>query len=300
MAAAGIPLSERDERVTPVDHVELARTPAVELRPEAKASRVDEGLGEVVRWFRQQDPTGVRMGSAIRAAMDEVLDGPSTGRYSLSQLDKYERTFLGHHVQRAFRRAFGLAAGDDRDFSVQGVEFDLRFNMRRGGWMIPEDQRGNIVLLVYGSEDRGVYGVGLCRVTDAILVGKPNRDRKDHLRRQALDSDVVWLASEAPLRKGILLRLAPEAVQSIFGKSTGGQRVDELVRQSRGEIIEATAFATAAMQADPLKRVRDARQRFAAEGLLVLSGANPTDQLRARELGFQPLARDEYAIAVDS
>jgi hypothetical protein len=297
---AETPTSERDERVMPVELVELARSVAVEFQPEVEVSQVDEGLSEVFRWFRQQDPTGVRVGSAIRAAMDEALDGPNTGRYSLSQLDKYERTFLGHHIRRAFRRAFGLAAGEDRDFSVQGVDFDLHFSVRRGGWMIREDQLGKIVLLVYGSEDRGVYGAGLCRVADAVLAGKPNRDRKDMLRRQALESDVIWLASEAPLRKGILLRLPPEAVQSVFGKPTSGQRIEELVRQSRGEIVEASAFATAAMQTDALKRVRDARQRLAAEGLLVLGGGDPTDQLRAQELGFRSLARDEYAIAVDS
>jgi len=36
----------------------------------------------------------------------------------LSQLDKYERTHLGRHVQWAFRRAFDLQSEGIRDFSV--------------------------------------------------------------------------------------------------------------------------------------------------------------------------------------
>jgi hypothetical protein len=40
--------------------------------------------------------------------------------------------------------------------------------------------------------------------------------------------------------------------------------------------------------------------RPAAEGLLMLSAGKPTDRLRAQELGFRSLARDEYATAVDS
>jgi hypothetical protein len=256
----------------------------------------DEELLKVVRWFERQDPGGARMVSAIRSAVDEALDGPGTGRYSVAQLDKYERTLLGHRVRSAFHRAFDLTAGMDLDFSIEGTEVDLRFSVRRGGWQISRELSGRIVLLVYGNEERGTCGIGLCRVTPAVLTDRPNRDNKQGIRRGALDSGVVWLADDATLPVSILLHLEPAAVQTIFAKRTAGERIEELARQAQGRVIEGSAFAAVAMHVDYAKRLRDLQRRLVADGLLVLAGGNADDRDRACQFGFPELTRDQYAI----
>jgi hypothetical protein len=257
----------------------------------------DEELRKVVRWFGQQDTGGTRMVSAIRSAVDEALDGPGTGRYGVAQLDKYERTLLGHRVRSAFHRAFNLSAGMDLDFSIEGAEVELLFSVRRGGWLISRELLGRIVLLVYGDEERRICGVGLCRVTPAVLTGRPNRDSKQGIRRGALDNGVVWLADDATLPVSILLHLEPAAVQTIFAKRTAGERVEELARQARGQVIEGSAFAAVAMQVDYAKRLRDLKRRLVADGLLVLAGGNAVDRDRALRFGFPDLAPGQYLIA---
>jgi hypothetical protein len=152
------------------------------------------------------------------------------------------------------------------------------------------------VLLVYGNEERGTCGIGLCRVTPAVLTDRPNRDNKQGIRRGALDSGVVWLADDATLPVSILLHLEPAAVQTIFAKRTAGERIEELARQAQGRVIEGSAFAAVAMHVDYAKRLRDLQRRLVADGLLVLAGGNADDRDRACQFGFPELTRDQYAI----
>jgi hypothetical protein len=52
--------------------------------------------------------------------------------------------------------------------------------------------------------------------------------------------------------------------------SSGQQRINELLRRVQGELIERKTTVTVAMQADGMKRCRDARLQLAEEGIIVL------------------------------
>jgi len=59
----------------------------------------DNSLDRAVVWFRSQRSMSERFGSAIRQSFDEVFDGQRTGRYSLPQLSKVEKTYIGTKVE---------------------------------------------------------------------------------------------------------------------------------------------------------------------------------------------------------
>ena len=72
---------------------------------------VDESLTQVVNWFRNQDHMVARFGAAIRRSLDEVVDGQRTGRYSIDELSKVEKTYIGTKVEILVRAEFGLQRG---------------------------------------------------------------------------------------------------------------------------------------------------------------------------------------------
>src|SRR5687767_5744114 len=63
----------------------------------------DRQLNAVADWIRaevhRQGKTlaGV-FGASIRRALDEVIDGPRTGRWDVSQLEKTEKTYIGTKI----------------------------------------------------------------------------------------------------------------------------------------------------------------------------------------------------------
>lgn len=287
-AVPPIAASNRVDSGPPVRQEEPAVPP---VRPAAD----DKEVQRVVGWLRHHDPDGSRLAASLRSAIDAILDGPGTGRYSVRQLDKYERTHLGHRVRRALQHDFRLPDGDSLELSIAGVDVEVRFTLQGNGWMIRPDTVGRIVLLVSADEARGVCSFGVCRVRPDMLRGRKNRDGADMLRREALDEDVTWLLSRAPLPGNVLLRLGPEDLQAIFTKPTGSQRVTELARRARGGIVERRAFSAAAMQLDFMKRVRDLRRSLAPEGLEVLSGRNAAESQRALDLGYR-LGPDDFLI----
>ena len=83
-----------------------------------------------------------RFAGAIRRSLDEVLDGQRTGRYSLDQLSKVEKTYVGTKVEIIVQAEFGLQRGHRMDYLVAGEEVDAKWSMRSGGWMIPVEAVG--------------------------------------------------------------------------------------------------------------------------------------------------------------
>ena len=102
---------------------------------------LDPSLARAVNWFRSQPQMVERFGDAIRASFDDVLDGQRTGRYSLAQLSKVEKTYIGTKVERLIQDEFSLQRGDQMDYLVDGQEVDAKWSIRSRGWMIPR-QRG--------------------------------------------------------------------------------------------------------------------------------------------------------------
>jgi Restriction endonuclease NaeI len=167
-----------------------------------------------------------------------------------------------------------------------------------GGWMIPPEGVGKLLLLVQASDDEGTWSAGLLRASEKLLRAASNRDLKRSLNDEGRTA-VLWLHARAPLAENALLRLSERAVVSVFAPASGQQRVNELFRQALGTRVSRTVVATVAKQDDYMKRVRDgggARGQLRAEGIVIF-GDYAGDQALAVALGLPRPGPGEFVSA---
>jgi Restriction endonuclease NaeI len=259
----------------------------------------DDGeLAAVAAELRGLDSDGSRMAAAIRGALDMLLDGQHTGRYRWEQLHKTEKTHAGTLVEIALARALRLADGTTLDYTIAGADVDCKFSHRLGGWMIPPEADGKLMLLVQASDEDGTWSAGLLRAAGENLRPAGNRDGKRALGDRGRTA-VRWLHSRAPLQENALIRLPERDVAAIFALPSGQQRVNELFRRAQRMRVSRTVVATVAMQDDYMKRVRGgggARDQLRAEGIVIF-GDYAGDQVLASALGLLRPGPGEFVSA---
>ncbi len=128
----------------------------------------------------------------IRQALDEVIDFPRTGRRSIAELEKTEKTYIGTKVEILTRAILGVQKGKKLDLLVNGIEVDAKFSIS-DKWMIPLEALNEICLVIYGNEHKGTYGVGLLRMSLKNLTTSKNRDLKRGVSA-AGRKNMLWLA----------------------------------------------------------------------------------------------------------
>jgi plasmid stabilization system protein ParE len=96
-----------------------------------------ERVGERIEGLAGPDPVEA-FGNAIRQSIDEVLDGPRTGRWDFDQLEKTEKTYVGTKLEIVVRTALGLEPGPKLDLEVDGIDVDVKWGMN-SGWQIPRE-----------------------------------------------------------------------------------------------------------------------------------------------------------------
>ena len=258
----------------------------------------DGDLAAVAAELRALDGDGSRMAAAIRGALDMLLDGQHTGRYRWDQLHKTEKTHAGTLVEIALARTLRLADGVTLDYTIAGADVDCKFSHRLGGWMIPPEADGKLLLLVQASDEDGTWSAGLIRATAENLRSAGNRDGKRALNERGRAA-VRWLHARAPLQENALIRLPERDVAAIFALPSGQQRVNELFRRAQRMRVSRTAVATVAMQDDYMKRVRGgggARDQLRAEGIVIF-GDYAGDQVLASALGLPRPGPGEFVSA---
>jgi Restriction endonuclease NaeI/Domain of unknown function (DUF4062) len=263
----------------------------------AAASAEDRELAAVAAELNALDPDGARMAAAIRGALDMLLDGQHTGRYRWDQLHKAEKTHTGTLVEIALARSLRLADGAALDYTIAGADVDCKFSHRMGGWMIPPEADGQLMLLVQASDEDGTWSVGLLRALEEHLRPAGNRDGKRALSERGRAA-VCWLHVLAPLQENALIRLPERDVDAIFALPSGQQRVNELFRRAQRMRVSRTVVATVAMQDDYMKRVRGggARDQLRAEGIVIF-GDYAGDQVLAAALGLPRPGPGEFVSA---
>lgn len=239
----------------------------------------DQGLRDVVRWFRTQSDIEARFGSALRQALDEVLDGQRTGRFDIDLASKTEKTYLGTKVEIVVKATFELAAGTRMDYKIAGNDVDAKFSMS-GTWSIPTEAMGHLCLLMAANDRRGTFDVGLVRIRPELLNKGENKDSKKTINKDGRAS-IVWLARNATLPRNLLLSLPTSTTERIMNKRSGQQRINELLRNVQGSLIDRNTAVTVARQEDGLKRCRDARKLLRAEGIAVLGHQNDSPRVAA-------------------
>ena len=258
----------------------------------------DAELAAVAAELAALDADGARMGTAIRGALDMLLDGQHTGRYRWDQLHKTEKTHAGTLVEIALARALQLADGTTLDYTIAGADVDCKFSHKLGGWMIPPEADGKLLLLVQASDEDGSWSAGLLRATGENLRPAGNRDLKRALNDRGRAA-VRWLHARAPLGENALIRLPEPDVAAVFALPSGQRRVNELFRRAQRIRVSRTVVATVARQDDYMKRVRDgggARDQLRAEGIVIF-GDYAGDQVLASALGLPRPGPGEFVSA---
>lgn len=251
---------------------------------------VDEERDRVTELWRAADPENVRAAEVVRATFDQLYDGRHTGRYRWDQLYKTEKTHFGTLFEINLRREFAdlITDGQVMDYRIGGIEIDCKYSQSDGGWMIPPEALGHLLLVGTAIDAaEGVWSLGVVRATPNHLRTSQNRDGKTGLNARGRDS-IVWLARHAALAPNVLLSLPQELIDRIFASRSGQARLDELMRVVVNQRIGRNTIATVAQQDDYMKRVRangGSRTKLASEGILIPGGDYASHRKVARDLG---------------
>ena len=269
---------------------------------------VPEDLAPFVQWFYNQPEARERFRWALRDSLDELLDGPRTGRWAYQHLTKTEKTYLGTAVEVNLTKEFDIDNGVDLDWSIAGLDIDCKFSKDLGGWEIPMEmylcadhgERGgradHAAVLTWMNDDTRQWAAGIVRITDERLRWKQERDangdrvrayNRDNKRKlfHGAKSEVYWLwgGLQTDLPTNLLLHLDPEARKRILtaslpGRASSGQRrLNQLFREVPDRIIGRQTVLTVGQQDDSPKRARDARKLLRPKGIVVLGhqGVHP-------------------------
>lgn len=250
-----------------------------------KAGGSDAALDRVCARILDLDESGDRFARIFRETFDQLYDGQRTGRYKWDQLFKTEKTHFGTLIEINIQREFEFDDGVVLDFKIAGEEIDCKYSFREGGWMLPPESWGHLVMVSTANDAESVCSLGVVRVRDEYLRSGLNRDGKSGLNAAGRLA-VTWLFRNTTFPPNVLLKLPQVTVDGIFAQSSGQTRLDELFRQAQGMRIHRNTIATVAQQQDFMKRVRSnggSRSRLRDEGYLILSG----DYLPQRELADQ-------------
>lgn len=254
------------------------------------ANERDTALVEVFRAFEHADPGGTRIARMMRATLDQLYDGQRTGRYSWTQLHKTEKTHFGTLFEINLRREFDdvIDEGGKLDYRIVGHDVDCKFSQRMGGWMIPPEALGELMVVGFVDDVASEFAFGVVRASGSNVRTAANRDAKVQLNPAGRDA-VRWLHRPGDLPPNVLLQVQQDDIEAIFAPGLSGQkRVNELFRRVTCRRIGRTVVATVAQQDDYMKRVREnggARSILRSEGFIILGGDYSRHRLVAEQLG---------------
>jgi hypothetical protein len=253
----------------------------------------DPGLDAVVEWLLQQagDPPEF-FGRIIRQSIDEVLDGPRTGRWSFDQLEKTEKTYVGTKLEIVLRIALELQHAGLMDLEIVGEPVDIKWAMA-SGWQIPREAVGELCLCVGGLAKLTHFQVGVVRCLLEHLNAGENRDGKKTLSTVGRGA-MQMLVHSTPLPPNFVAEMDPELRESIMSERHIQQRVTRLFRSLPGVPIPRDAVRTIARtEGDPMRRLRaDSHADDPLEGMKVLSATYANTIVEA--LGYPRLGKDEF------
>ena len=100
--------------------------------------------------FRQQIPL------LLRKAIDEVIDAPRTGRFTIDEVEKTEKTYLGTKVEIFLRSWFRLPKGRILDLSIR---WDRSRYQKHDGKQLDDPRRGSRAPVHIGEDGREAFSV---------------------------------------------------------------------------------------------------------------------------------------------
>lgn len=234
----------------------------------------DGDLRRVRAWLSSRDPDGDRFARVLRESLDQVLDGPRTGRFRYSELRKTEKTHVGTIVEINVGKEFELPDGEVMDYRIDDVEVDCKYSMFFGGWQLPRESMQHLVLLTWADDTTSKWSAGLWRVDPDKLNQGKNLDSKKTMTA-ASRTEIDWLWFQHDLDENLLLHLDAATLAAIFsldGRRNGQKRINQLFRLVQRRIVRREVVLTVARQKDGPRRARMAREprNLGREGIIVL------------------------------
>lgn len=253
----------------------------------------DPARDMVVTAFLAADPTGLRAARVFRETFDQLYDGQHTGRFKWEQLYKTEKTHYGTLLEINLRREFDdvIDDGELLDYRVLGEDLDCKYSQTMGGWMLPPECFGHLLLVATANDQAGTWSLGVVRASDENRRTSANRDGKTGLNVRGR-SQIAWVRVSESLPPNVLLGLDEVTLAAVLKPSTGQPRVIELLRRVQKTRIGRNTIATLGKQSDYMARIRDnghgARTVLRAEGYIIPGGDFEVHRNVAIQLGVEP------------
>jgi hypothetical protein len=229
----------------------------------------------------------------FRRAIDEVIDAPRTNRFTLSETEKTEKTYLGTKIEILLRNFLKISKGRILDLLVDGVEVDIKNTMGRS-WTIPLESYDHPALLLRANETKARCDVGLILVRPEYLNPGSNRDAKRTISAASL-SNIWWLLHNEPYPPNFWEMLPVSQRQLILAAGSGTSRIAVLFENIQRQPISRLQIQALAQQHDYMKRIRrngGARDILAAKGIALLWGQRDKKLISQLNLGL--VAADEF------
>ncbi|MGI2857433.1 NaeI family type II restriction endonuclease [Shewanella algae] len=233
------------------------------------------------------------MGQSVRKAIDEVIDMPRTQRYSIEQLEKTEKTYIGTKVEILIRHNLSLPKGKQLDLSVNGHDVDVK-NTIGSSWMIPQEAINQYCLLIQSNDKKGILSVGLVFCSLKTVSEGMNRDQKRSIG--AGNNAIFWIGRKCTMPANFFEMLSPSVLNAIIDtKAKGAERVRRLCRLVPNTPFSRYIVECVAQQKDPMKRLRKnggARDSLIKENIHILGAKYDREKLE--KLGFTNLSEDDW------
>ena len=228
----------------------------------------------------------------LRDAIDEVIDTPRTGRFSLDECEKTEKTYLGTKVEILIRDYLGFPKGL-LDLEVDGLDVDVK-NTMRDTWMIPREAVGKACILMLENETTGRCSVGVLVCHRHNLTSGTNQDGKASVS-SAGKLNIHWILFDHPYPLNVWLGVSDEVRKRIVLPRGGTRRLYELFKAFPKQPITRKQAEAIARQKDFMKRLRangGVRDLLGPEGIALLSGIFDAPILR--RFGVNRFAPDDF------
>ena len=229
----------------------------------------------------------------VRKAIDAVIDAPHTGRFTLDEIEKTEKTYLGTKIEILFRNLIKASKGKILDLDLNGTEVDIKNTIGKQ-WSIPPEALNHPCVLIRSSERLAECSVGLIVIRRELLNPGKNRDEKSSISKAGMGS-IRWMLLDAPYPKNFWEFLEPPIRHEITTPVGGTNRLIALFQRVQRTPISRAVVESLAQQKDSLKRIRKnggARDQLAREGIAVLWGRK--DRALIAELGLSACDNDQF------
>lgn len=229
----------------------------------------------------------------LRRAIDEVIDSARSNRFTLIEIEKTEKTYIGTKIEILLRNYLGMSKGKILDLSIDGIEVDIK-NTIGTNWSIPSEALGHPCILVKAQERTSLCSFGIIVIRDEILNPGKNRDGKRTISHSGL-AHVHWLLKDEPYPENFWEKLDADTRRQIIAPRGGAERLANLFRLVQNRPISRLLVQAVAQQDDYMKRIRrngGARDILAPEGIAVLWGRK--DRSLIMQLGLPLCAANEF------